>query len=366
MSINLNKYLIFFITIAVMFITNLMSIDLIIDADYVQSKWIIILVFTITLLFFLYKDITFTASKEKWFFLFIWECFILFVFISKYINDDFNILQFVLYSFFIPLVFFSSAINKYKGIIMVSFIISVLPLIIPLIFLYTIHNTIGVYLSLGGILLIILFRNRGTKSIYIYIIIIFFSLLIILSSSRIALSAFLFGSGVQLIIMLIKNNTSFLQVNIKSIILLTTMFITYLSEDKIRDYLFNKFGGTKFDVTSGRMDIWKDIINTKVNFLGNNIDYYAVYGVQDSHNTFIQVLADYGTISFVFFTFIIIFIIYKIIRTREFETFIFFSIYFILSLTGNMLFIDNKSTSIYILFFIFLGYLLNQKSIQKQ
>lgn len=163
-------------------------------------------------------------------------------------------------------------------------------------------------------------------------------------------------------VMFFKESTSLLSLIKKTAIFIGVILVIYLSWDNVNNLLFNKFANTQSDVTSGRMDFWYDLINNRIRLFGNDLDYYSLYNVRDAHNTIIQLLIDYGVISIFIFLLILIFIIVRIIMLRNMEFILFFSGYFLLGMTENLLFIDNRLITFHILFFFYLGYIVNYKS----
>lgn len=357
MRINITKFIILCFATLIMFIGNLMSARVLIDYRQVENIWMLTFLITLVIAFFVSK-FSINISKHKLLFVLLWELFILSISTSKFVHGDFKILEFVLYSALIPFAFFSININKYTNTILVSYIISILP------FLYVIdtNNNIGLLLCFGGIVILMLFRIKNISDIYIYLFIIVISILLFITNSRTSLFSFLIVAAIMILSMIIRKSQSLFDIMKKGITLIVTGTIVVIFANEVRDLLFNKTINTSRDISSGRFEIWTDIIKNKVSIFGSNINYLLNYNARDAHNTFIQVLADYGFISCTLFLIIFILIIYKSILSTKLEYILFFVGYFLIGLTENVFFIDNRLVAIHILFFVVLGSLLNNKN----
>lgn len=362
MKLNKSKFLLGFFATLTMFLGNLMTTNVIISQYNIDNKWIFNLTFSIILAFFVFR-ISFIISKQKLIFLIIWELLILTIFLSNYLNGKFIFIEFILYSILIPVSYFSVNIIKNKKVLIISFIISV----IPFFYILGTGNALGMLLCVFGIVLINFINNKqiDNKETFIYSIILLVGILIFITNSRTSLITFTTVSAIQVLVLFVKNSKSMFSIVKKVFFVFTISILLYASLDYLNNLLFNKFTNTSKDISSGRVDIWQHIITTKVNVFGNNIDYFYSYGIRDAHNIFIQVLADYGILSFIFFVLLFLFIVIKSIRIKKLDYLLFFLGYFLLGLTENVLFINNRLIAIDILFFMYLGCLINEKNHHK-
>lgn len=362
MRINILNFTVFALTTLTMFVGNLMSASILIQANNVDYKWMFLFVYSsIMIIIFGFININNLAiSKGKILIILLWEIFIVSIFISKQLHGNFNLIEFILYSILVPLIFFSPTIMRYKNIVSISFIVSVIP------FLYVLgkENTIGMLFCIAGILLLIKMKGAHINDRYIFMAIVAISFLVFITNSRTSLITFVIAAGMLVIYTFIQNNDSLITIIKKIVMILAVFSISFLTWSKIKELLFNKNEKTSIDITSGRVSIWDNIIKYKIRPFGSNIDYYYTYYVRDAHNTFIQLLADYGWISFLIFISILIYIIYKLIYLRKIEYILFFTSYFSLGMMENVLFVDNRLIGIHIVYLMYFGCLINEKGIR--
>jgi len=258
----------------------------------------------------------------------------------------------------IPIVFFSQGILKYKNIILFSSIISFIP------FLYFLQqwNSLGMLLCMMGIILLNILHGKNVKDKYVYFLISVLGILIFITESRTSLIVFSFVAFIHIFIRNFRITNSYISFIKKMVTLVTIVLLIYLSYDVINDLIFNKRSGTGDDLTSGRSDMWIGTIEYGLSMFGNGANYYMyIYNIGDAHNTFIQVLGEYGLISFIIFILIFFYIIYKSLRLENIEYLCFFGGYFGLGLAETLLFVNIKFISIDIIFFLYLGALINEK-----
>lgn len=361
MRINIRKTLLLILTIIFMFVGNLVTMNIHFDSDQIANKWLFVLIASLIILSIM-KNNFFIINRKALLFLALWQMFIIFIFLSKLVNGDgeFLIFEFLLYSLLIPITFFDKNIIKYKNIFLFSFIISIIPFVY---FFGTINNNLGILFSIGGIVLLNLLRIKNVNDKYIYLSILLFLILIYSIQSRTALLTFSLVAILHIYLIIKKKSTNYIVLIRKLVtVFLVFVFIIY-SYDYAVNLLFNKWGPTTQDLTSGRADIWLTTIKSGITYFGNGEDYYTIfYNLRDSHNIFIQVLGTYGIISFIFFLLIFLYIMIKSFMTRNIEYIFFFVGFFVLGLAENLFFINSRLIGVHLLFFTYLGCLINEKT----
>lgn len=360
MRINI-KNILLLITTIIMFVGNLLATNIYLREYEFKNKWVFVLIFCLFLLLFLIKY-KFVLTREKIFVILLWEFLICAIFLSKIYHNNFNILEFILYTIIIPLCFFSFKINRYKKVLMISYILSLVPF---LYFVFRPGNSLGMLFCFAGIVSLNLLNIYKAKNSYIYFTIIITNILIFFTQSRTALITFLFISFLQILLIIFRKNKSFLSIVSKIVILLLCFIILFAVSDNLANLLFYKWNAKSGDITSGRMFIWVDTIRHSMNLFGNSPDFFAKYEVRDAHNIFIQVLGSYGLLSFVLFIILTIFIFYKSIKLKKVDYVFFFIGYFLLGMSENTLFIDNRLIAIHLLFFMNFGCLINERKQSK-
>ncbi|WP_077706060.1 O-antigen ligase family protein [Virgibacillus dokdonensis] len=370
MNIKINKILLVLLFSIIMVISNLMTIYYI-DPDKITNKWIILLAACVVIYLFSFNKYLwniFNPSRlklhlKKIIFIFTWELFICFIFYSKYTLNEFNMFEFLVYAVFVPIIFFTSNIYQYKFSVILSFIISLTP------FLYLIrpnnpNNNLGIILCIAGILLLSLLRAKKINNKYIYISMLVFFLFLFLTQSRTAILSFFVVSTFYFFNDIMKSNTSYIIIVKKIIALITILFGILLSYSFVMKMLIYKWGGSQ-DISSGRFEFWGSIINNGVTWFGKGENYFLDYNLRDAHNIFIQVLSAYGFISFVFFVAISIYIFTKSIKLKNLEYISFFIGFYLLGQFENLFFIDSRLMGIHIVYFVYLGCLMNERKLIK-
>lgn len=366
MKVNIRKIILLMITLVIMIYGNLMTLY-IVHPDDMENKWVFIFVVCIIIIFISIKEklsIIFnkqlTLSKYKLAIFLIWEFFIFTVFCSKFSHGEFQILEFILYSILVPLVFFSNKIQKYKGVLLISYLISILP------FLYLVRsnnpgNNLGIVFCIGGIILLDFMKMKRVNEKFIYLTLILFPVLIFITKSRSALIVSLFIVAIYFFSIIIKNNDSYLIITRKLIIALISFILAISVYNSLINLFFYKWGNNQ-NLTSGRIEVWLDIFNNGITLFGNGENYFLLtYGLRDAHNNLIQVLGAYGIVSFIFLIIIFIYIIFKSIRLFRLDYICFFGGYILLGQFENLFFINSRLIPIHLIFFMYLGCLINEK-----
>lgn len=360
MKVNIKKIIVFIIVTTFMFVGNLMT-NYTINPNDIENKWLFTFYFSIVFVFFILSNKV-RINKEKLIILILWEVFIISIFFSKFLHENFQILEFTFYILILPIVFFSRTIKLYKNLFLISFVISIIP------FIYLLkpesigmgNNNLGILFSIGGIILLILLKNKNVDKKYIYLSIILFTTLIYFTRSRTSLLAFLILAILHYLI-IIKNdkNSSYLVIIRKLITIFITFIVIYFSYDYIYNLFFSKWSSTGADITSGRGEFWLNTLKNGLTMFGNGEDYFLIYNVRDAHNAFIQVLGNYGLISTFLFIILFIYILAKSFRLKNIEYISFFVGFFLLSQTENLFFINSRLIGIHLLFFMYLGCIID-------
>ncbi|KYC67055.1 O-antigen ligase family protein [Heyndrickxia coagulans] len=364
LEINLRNIIIFISSIIVMFFGNLIT-NYTIDPETIKNKWLVEFILAIILIFY---TINIKFSKQKLLFVFMWELFVFCIFFSKLLNESFNFFELIFYSICIPLTFFSFKIKKYKNILLFAFIISILPFFYLLRpeSLGTGNNNLGIMFSIGGIASLNFLRNIRINNKLFYMFILFYTVVIYLTRSRTSLIAFIIVALIYFISILLRKELNFYSYFKKISLMLFTLIITfYLVNKFFISLLFGKWNGTSNDITSGREEFWSDTVENGMTYFGNGENYFLKYNVRDAHNIFFQILGDYGLISLIFFLLIFIFIVYKLVKTKKIEYLCFFCGFFILGCAENLFFINSRLISIHLIFFMYLGCLIEEKNKDK-
>lgn len=385
---NMSKIKIAFLLIctAFLFLGNLISLNIFDLNVKIEHKWIIIFLFSIIQYLFIKnidsdfnktitrdkldkfklsslfpKNIDFnfkqmvSRNKGKLKFVFLWEIFILSVFISKAIHGNFLLLEYILYSLIIPVVFFNKKILSYKKLFLISSIISA----IPLLYVLSPSNTLGIILCLTGINFINLLMIYDAKDIYICILLIIFNIVIFITKSRTSFISFLVVSILAFFILFKKGN-SFIK-NILLILLLLSLI--YFSYDNVYNLIFAKRINTPQRILAGREKMWFGTLKTGIRMFGNGEEYFMrFYDIGDAHNMFIQVLGAYGIFSCIILVIIYMYIFVKLFNiSHKVEYISFFLGFSFLNIAENLFFINSKIILGNILFFMYLGCLINEE-----
>jgi hypothetical protein len=361
-GLEYKKLSVFFITTFVFFLGNLITINRYNLNIEIENKWIITFVFSILIFFYVIK-FPMRLKKSKIIILVLWELHVIFIFTAKLIHENFALLEFMLYAFLIPLAFYSTGINKYKVVFISSSIVSV----IPFLFILGKGNSMGILICFAGVNLLNLLNIKNIDKKYIYLSIFIISIIIFATGSRTSLLSFFAISIYYISSFLTYKRISQINILKGSLALLFLLCVMYFSYDSIYNLVFEKYNNSNADMLSGRGEIWEGTFTTGVNLFGNGEEYFLhQYYSGDAHNTFVQVLGAYGTLSLILFLLIYFYIIVKTFRyKRNVEYAGFFGIYLILGLAENLYFINSRLIHPNLLFFMYVGFLMNEKGLVK-
>lgn len=368
MMININwlkKGLLFLILVVFLILCNLIGVNAFDMNSKIKYKWIIIFAICIVVIFFgiIIKQnfISKQLKKNRKFgFMLLWETFIIVTFISKLMHGEFLIFEFILYSAIIPASFFSVKIQSCKNTILIASIVSIIPLMSilgPL-------NSLGIIICIAGINSYNLLNIYEKKEIYTYIVLVLFGILIYITESRTSLIAFLLVSAL-VIFPKLKHNNSFKKLIVDFIIILFISVLIYFSYDYIYNLIFEKYTINNVDMFSGRSRIWIGTFETGITLFGNGEQYFMdTYHIGDAHNIFIEILGAYGLLSFISYILLYVYIILKAVKNIKKTEYIFnFSAFLLLGMAENLLFINSRMLLVTILFFTYLGSLINEQEI---
>lgn len=365
MLLNINKSkAVFFIFISgVLLLSNIVLLDFL-ELQSELNGWTIMLFISILVSIFIIKY-RFKLTKIKLLFLFLWEMFILCVFLSKILNEEFILLEFLLYSIVVPLVYFNAGILKYKKIIIASAFFSMIP------FLYYLQpwNRLGILITIIGVTVLAYVVKKPPVIKCTYILLLF--LFVFLTEHRTSIITVLFVVLLTLLFEVLNpKNINVKHIFKRILLILGLIGTTFLLYSKILDVLFNKwrkFNTESFDLnslSSRRTGMWEGIIKHDISLFGNGESYFLnTYGFYHAHNNFLQILGAYGIIALILFFIICAFILFEVIKNRhKLEYIYFFSAYFLIGINEYILFINTFFIYPSILFFVFVGGLINETS----
>jgi hypothetical protein len=356
LTFNINKSFLFCITIIYFILANILTLNFNNIAYEFDNKWILLFFFCIITIPILLKIET-RMNKEKIFIIVIWELLFFTIFSSKILFDDFNFLELLLYSLLIPLLFFSKTIIQVKEV----FIFASLFATIPFLIIAEAGNSIGILLCFFGMLLINYMFKRNIKPKYLMLTIGVICIFIFFTKSRTSLISFFSVSMIYVINYLTIRAKSYIQIIKKTFYLFLIISILFITYSYVETLFFSKWGFTNENLTSNRSEMWLNTINNGVTMFGNGEGYfYKYYLIKDAHNTFVQALGAYGLLSLIMILILFFYIFYKCIKIGKIEYYVFFGGYFLLSLAENLLFINSRLIGIDLLFFIFLGCVINE------
>ncbi|MGN7938752.1 O-antigen ligase family protein [Virgibacillus sp. 6R] len=328
-----------------------------------ENSWIVLFFLTlITMLFTIRYKFVFT--KKKLLFLVIWELFLLSVNISKYLHNEFSILEFLLYAILVPMVFLNSSIIRYRETFIVAIFISVLPYF----YLFAPWNTLAILITIIGVTGLAFIVKKRPFVQYSYIIIFF--LLIFLTEHRTSIITLIIIIFSTIFIKVYKTKiVKYIDILKMLIFLIIVACFAYLFYDNVLNALLNKWSSYNAQtsdiasLSSGRTDMWETVIKSGTSLLGNGETYFNhTFGIYHAHNHVFQILGAYGILSLFFFLILVIFILLEVFKHRNKLVYVyFFSAYFIVGLTEYIFFINTFFIYPSILFFVLVGSLFNEK-----
>lgn len=347
-------------------VSNLMYLNLFFSYEVnekIQAAWVFILIFCLIFIFFT-SQYKFILSKKKILFIIVWEFFIISVFVSKAIHGNFSLLEYILYSIIIPLCFFSKGILKFKNTFMIVSVISIIPFFI----LLGPRNGLGMIICIAGLNLLNYLNIKGIKKIYIFLSMAVIISLLIITESRTSLASFF----IVLIIFIIhtifnRNIKSYFSLIKRGVVFLFVVASGYILFKTLDELFLNKWSMNSTDITSGRSLMWEDTIKNGINIFGNGENYFLhTYNIGDSHNIFIQILGSYGLISISLFLLIFLFIVFQTLKYRNNNEYTYYFVgFFLVGMGENLFFINSQLAFSNIIFFVYLGCLLNENKINK-
>ncbi|QKY70301.1 O-antigen ligase family protein [Lentibacillus sp. CBA3610] len=344
------------------FFSNLISLDLYNLHEKVEDGWIVMLIISLIVLPFtiIYK---YNLTKKKLILLFLWELFISSVLISKLLNNEFVQIEFLFYLIIVPLVFFNKGIMEYKNTFLAAAVLSVLPLLTIL----QPWNRLAILISVISITLIgfIILKNPFIKTTYLIGLL----LIIFITTHRTSLLTFLIIVSATLLLRVFARKTSSFVDLLKRLVvtgvIIGVAFILY-------DNIFNAFlykreisGVVDLNsISAGRVDMWVETLKNGITLFGNGEAYFTnTFDLYHAHNIIVQITGAYGIISLILFLLLIGFLFKEVYRNRDKHKYIyFFSAYFLIGMTEYILFINTYFIYPSILFFAFMGTLINEET----
>jgi len=363
MIITKHKSLLFLIILSLFIVSNIITLNLFDMYNLIKYDWLPVFIITLIFLPFIIRY-PYILTRKKFFFIILWEIFIISLFLSKFLNNDFNIFEFLLYFVLIPLVFFNSSILLYKKTVIVAGFLSVLPF---LLFLGQ-WNRLAILLTISGITMIPYFSKM--KSVYKYSYLIGLTFTVFLTEHRTSLVTLIIVISITIMVSLLNNKKISLKVILGRMGLSAILIgLIYLFYDNVLYSLFNKWGtydrntSDLNSLTSGRMDIWTNTVKDGISLFGKGEIYFEQrFGIYHAHNQFVQILGAYGILSLLLYTIILIYIIVLLFKNNKKTIYLyFFFTYFAIGITEYIVFINTFFIYPSILFFVFLGSLINEK-----
>lgn len=244
---------------------------------------------------------------------------------------------------------------QYKYIVML-FLIAYL--VTFLIFPLNSVNSKGMILALTGILIMNLMclNNKTSIRFFLIVTISLYSLLLI-TYSRTSILSFTIVCILSYYYIFIK------KLNVRNLLLLMflflfSIFIVFYLGDFIQDYItrvfFHKWNTN--DVTSGRSDIWTNIIeNAKL------LGHFKSINNIDAHNSYIQIMGCFGVIPFILYIILNIMIFIRIFKVKNKIIYLnFFMGWFCMSLFENLEPITSRMLPFTLFYFIHMKMLFEE------
>src|SRR5699024_8557820 len=236
MIITKHKSLLFLIILSLFIVSNIITLNLFDMYNLIKYDWLPVFIITLIFLPFIIRY-PYILTRKKFFFIILWEIFIISLFLSKFLNNDFNIFEFLLYFVLIPLVFFNSSILLYKKTVIVAGFLSVLPF---LLFLGQ-WNRLAILLTISGITMIPYFSKM--KSVYKYSYLIGLTFTVFLTEHRTSLVTLIIVISITIMVSLLNNKKISLKVILGRMGLSAILIgLIYLFYDNVLYSLFNKWG----------------------------------------------------------------------------------------------------------------------------
>ena len=281
---------------AVVFLANLIALEGFYLHKIVSNRYLVVLILYVFIMIMFkkqkIKNLEKNIQKSTILFLIIWGGLFVSIFISKIINKGSNIIDVLLMLSIVPFFFFIKNSYNIEKHLNLACIIN----LIPLLFILKGGNALSLLITIIGITVInITIRKIAEKGyIFSYIIIVaFFLLLIIVTKCRTCIISFLLISGINYIYLLTQNKF-YIKKIIASILILVCLIVT---GNTMKNILFNKYGSSYVDITTGRAKIWENVIKDDIKLFGNEDNYFMkTTNKGDAHNVYTQILGHYGII----------------------------------------------------------------------
>lgn len=320
-----------------------------------------------------YKQVTRGRNtlNKKLVFMFIWACLCTSILISKILGQG-SVSDTVFLALSVPMFFgvILPNLEKFKRVILnPALVLSFLPFIVVLFYIISRdgrNNVIGVLTSFIGVIILTIANENAKKEYRLAIVgvlgLIFF-LLILLNGSRAGFISFFVGF-IYIFRLTLKESSIVLKWSRVLIVhiflsILVISFVVYHQE--IIELFLNKWNGNS-DISSGRKTIWINTIKQATLF-GYGSDYFfRNYYIGDAHNIFIQVIGQYGVVTFLFFSLLVVYVIILLFKEKNTSYNAIFISYFILGLFENVLFIDFRFGTITFVVWYYIGLLLHDKN----
>ena len=347
------QVLLFILIVLVQLVGVIFSLNAMGLAERVNSKQIVLLLFSLLCMFFMGWKKNNNYSKNIRLFVILCIC----IAVSSFLRLDFSnaINAIAILGAFI---FLFSCFNRYRNSIhIISVLASVGTLVAVAISIirYGIVsiNSQGVLLTMCGILGLNLMCLSKRKSIILFLtwITMVVSALAI-TRSRTSMLAFMIIAVISYYYLYIKKLT------LKNVIIVIAgVVVIFVFYENLSSFLetvfFNKWGNR--DITSGRTDIWKGILKSASIIGYGPAHIYQITGMiaKDAHNSFLQVLGAYGIVAFLLLAGMFISTIKRLKKVpNSIQYTNFFIGWFVLSMFENLDFISSRILPLSFLFVI--------------
>lgn len=354
-----SNWLIISLLTPIFLLSNLHSIGVFKNRNITVS--IVLLIILIVFVLCFTKRIIIPQTKHRIAIL-IWLLFGFSVLNSMRLFNEFNLLNLFLLFIAIPLLFLIKELKDFKKEIYLSIILGSLPML----YFIGFGNSKGIIYALLGISIFTLLLSNKTSMLKILITMGICTLFIIATESRTSLLAFLIAIMVQVIIIYIDFKT----LNFKKFLQGATIFsiiimLILLLKDYFWSFLFNKYQFSQQDLFSSRTNFWEVTLDNGVKLFGNGSKYFInTFNIGDSHNTFIEVLGIYGSISLILFVIIVLHFLIMLLRVEnKFYYLPFIVLFLAMSMAENLFFINNRLVIYNFLFIVLYSMLINEKKI---
>ncbi|SDL29950.1 hypothetical protein SAMN05216216_13914 [Lacicoccus qingdaonensis] len=351
-----------FIFTLIFIITNLVMVDFagvqaLITGQGQTPFFILIL---IVILAYLFKHSKIDLKGGRFLFLIIWNVYVLSIFISMIVNEDFVWTE-ALVLVMLSVMFLFRMPGGLLTIMVVSALISLPALLLQPILLNETGATFVLIYTAG-----LIFLPRHNKAMLYYSLPAFL-LLMLITHSRTAIAVFMVVTIIQLSFINLYKREKKHQKNFLLTLLVSGLIpLIIFFQPLFRFFTIGGLGSEGIDwnqVTNGRYEPWMHVVDN-MSWFGGGRDYIDFTSLLHVHNIFFDTLGRYGIITTVLFTVLVIgalIIALKSVRTFHLALYIF--TFILIGMTEyNYLFMFVYFSPV-ILLFVIMSYLVDERRI---